>query len=457
MSIRVIPSIILGFLFLIAAAYGPAWGADFRADADIIVENLVEENFAEVVASFTPWLAERHQVDELEAVWYRTVQRFGLYEGHQFGETIEKDSTVSYLYVIKYQMAALALVLAFNDDGRVMAFVLQPPEGEPTKSEPMWVVPDFSAIELKKFPIPDYVDTAYISEVEFTMQGDPPLPAVMTVAKTNEPNPVVLLFEGFGPTDRDLTIGGVKPFRDLAWGLATQGVASIRFDCRAYTQSVEKIAGYDLNNLILDDIAAMLAYIRMESSIFDTTRIFLAGHGLGGAAAPRAAERDGGIAGLIFLSSPARSIDELIAETVRRGSESRDVAGDGKREEPGKTAEVLDDLKRRKIPPNKMILFAPARIWYDLMDNDHLALAKQLNLPTLIIHSGGDIEAGDEDYAIWEKKFGGRDKFVIKKYDDLNHFYQGISGPADRNEFLTGTAPVDRRVVDDIAAWIKGQ
>jgi pimeloyl-ACP methyl ester carboxylesterase len=449
--------LILGCVLLINADYRLAGAADFRSDADVTVENLVNENFEAVVLSFTPWLSERHTVEELEEVWYRTVQRYGLYESHQFGKTIEKDSTISYLYVINCRFAVLAVVLAYNNDGQIMAFVLQPPEGEPIKSESMWVVPDLSEIEYRNDRIPSYVDTSHFSEVEFTMQGEPALPAVMTVAKTNEPNPVVLLFEGFGPTDRDETIGTVKPFRDIAWGLATQGIASIRFDCRAYTQSTEVIAGYDLDNFLLDDIAAMLAYIRMETTIFDTTRIFLAGHGLGGVVAPRAAKRDGGIAGLIFLSSPARSIDKLIRETLKRDMKSEKAIGMGEKANPGDVAEILDLLERRQLPPNEMLLFAPARIWYELMDSDHIAIAEQLNLPTLIVLSGRDFEASDKDYEIWEMKFGGKTNFSIIKYDELNHFYQRGSGQADRLEYLSDTASVDRQVVDDIASWVKRQ
>jgi len=50
-----------------------------------------------------------------------------------------------------------------------------------------------------------------------------------------------------------------------------------------------------------------------------------------------------------------------------------------------------------------------------------------------------------------------RDGVPFKKYDNLNHFYQPGLGLATEADYATNTAPVDRRVIDDIAAWIKSR
>ena len=42
----------------------------------------------------------------------------------------------------------------------------------------------------------------------------------------------MVLVHGSGPNDRDETVGASKPFRDLAWGLATKGVAVLRYEKR---------------------------------------------------------------------------------------------------------------------------------------------------------------------------------------------------------------------------------
>ncbi|MGW4591215.1 hypothetical protein ACWEKJ_28175 [Amycolatopsis thermoflava] len=43
---------------------------------------------------------------------------------------------------------------------------------------------------------------------------------------------------GAGPQDRDETTGPNKPLKDLAWGLASRGLAVVRFDKRAGAQTM---------------------------------------------------------------------------------------------------------------------------------------------------------------------------------------------------------------------------
>ena len=60
--------------------------------------------------------------------------------------------------------------------------------------------------------------------------GDFRLPAMLTLPLgTTEPT-VLVLVHGSGPNDRDETIGPNKVFRDLAWGLAMRGIASLRYE-----------------------------------------------------------------------------------------------------------------------------------------------------------------------------------------------------------------------------------
>ena len=71
----------------------------------------------------------------------------------------------------------------------------------------------------------------------------------------------VVLVHGSGPQDRDETLGPNKPFRDLAWGLASQGVAVLRYDKRTFTHKAlftpELIAKGTVKEETIDD--ALLA------------------------------------------------------------------------------------------------------------------------------------------------------------------------------------------------------
>jgi dienelactone hydrolase len=301
--------------------------------------------------------------------------------------------------------------------------------------------------------LPAYVDTSAFTEVEFTMQGEYPLNVSMTTARTNEPNPVVILYSGFSLRDRDESIGNAKPFRDIAWGLASKGIASIRFDSRAYTFGPDVVAHFGLDKYLLEDITAIIAYIRMESDLFDTTKIFLAGHGLGGFVAPLVAQHDSGLAGVILLSAAARPPQETLLENMT------DIPGGPaahkKIEEDAK--DLVRRLAKREVPPDQILFFAPARVWYDLMDHNGVEASKEVNRPFLVLQGGRDKETAAKDFAIWKKALSGRENVQFKLYDDLNHLYQP---PADSTTMGAvkspeNDAPVDETVIDDIAAWIK--
>src|SRR5699024_3252437 len=51
--------------------------------------------------------------------------------------------------------------------------------------------------------------------------------------------PAVILVHGSGPSDRDESVYAYKPFQDLAWGLAEQGIAVLRYDKRTFVYGHE--------------------------------------------------------------------------------------------------------------------------------------------------------------------------------------------------------------------------
>ena len=62
--------------------------------------------------------------------------------------------------------------------------------------------------------------------------GSGPLavPGTLSLPRQRGPRPAVVLLGGSGPVDRDETIGRNKRLKDIAWGLASAGVAVLRFD-----------------------------------------------------------------------------------------------------------------------------------------------------------------------------------------------------------------------------------
>ena len=98
-----------------------------------------------------------------------------------------------------------------------------------------------------------------------------------------------MLISGSGPEDQDETIGPNKPFRDLAWGLAAQGVATLRFDKRTYQPKTSlDIAHFTVKEEYVDDPLAAIDLISQTDGI-DPAKVFILGHSLGGYVLPRIA------------------------------------------------------------------------------------------------------------------------------------------------------------------------
>ena len=117
------------------------------------------------------------------------------------------------------------------------------------------------------------------------MDGE--LPGILTLPTGDGPFPAVVLVHGSGPNDMDETIGNVKPFRDLAEGLAAKGVAVYRYDKRTYTLGMKMAENHQgtLMEETVDDAVAAVQLLAQQDQI-DASRIYVLGHSLGGNAIP---------------------------------------------------------------------------------------------------------------------------------------------------------------------------
>ena len=103
----------------------------------------------------------------------------------------------------------------------------------------LFFVPTKSA---EKYQRPPYAKPAALQEREVQVGvGEWALPGTLTMPVGDGPFPAVVLVHGSGPNDRDETIGPSKPFCDLACGLASRGVAVLRYEKRT-KQHVAKLA-----------------------------------------------------------------------------------------------------------------------------------------------------------------------------------------------------------------------
>jgi hypothetical protein len=269
----------------------------------------------------------------------------------------------------------------------------------------------------------------------------------------------VVLVHGSGPHDRDETIGPNKPFRDLAWGLAERGVAALRYEKRTkqYAQQMARAKELTVNEETVDDARAAVHLLAGLPEI-DSHRIVVLGHSLGGTLAPRIADGDPEIAGLIIMAGATRPLGELMVsqlEYLAHLDGTVDSTEANRIEEAEQAAAAIADPQLQ--PGDTVDVLGsktPGSYWLDLREYYPAKAAASLSLPILILHGGRDYQVGAADLSGWQQALDGRPQVTIEIYPELNHLFMPGSGPSSPEEYAT-PGHVASQVLDDIAVWIK--
>ena len=310
---------------------------------------------------------------------------------------------------------------------------------------------------------PAYADPTAFEEQDVTLDpGALAVAGTMTVPTAAGPLPGVVLLAGSGALDRDETIGRNKPFRDIAWGLATAGVAVLRFDKVTFAHAGELKGKHDftLSDEYLPQAVAAMGMLRRHQNV-DPERIFLLGHSLGGSVAPRVAKAEPSTAGLIILAGSTQPLQWTIVRQARHLAALRPDAEAASRpviEALIEQAKQVDSAELSPATPaDRLPLGAPAAYWLDLRGYRPAEVAATLHKPMLILQGGRDYQVTvDDDLAGWRAALDGRADVTIRVYPDHNHLFTPGQGPSSPAEYEPAQH-VDGAVIADIASWISDQ
>jgi hypothetical protein len=414
--------------------------------AEAFVDELHAGQFTNAVARFDKTMTAAMPASKLAATWQAVTRQAGAFQRrHGIRAEAAPPPYRIVLVTCEFNRSWLDAKVVFNPAGEIAGLFFLPAR-KPDKQTPPYAKPD----QFREF------------EVTFGTPGWE-LPGTLTVPKGEGRFPAVILVHGSGPNDRDETVGPNKPFRDLAWGLASRGVAVFRYDKRTKTHAQKFIAGaatlkpITVREETMDDAGSALALLRKRGDV-DAGRIFLLGHSLGGMLAPRIASDHPGFGGLILLAGGTRSVEQIIVEQMDHIAQSDGTVSEEEQRQINLTrtrVERIAALTGKDATNTESILGAPPAYWLDLRAYDAPATAAKLRLPMLILQGDRDYQATVKDLAGWRSALANRNNVTFKTYPKLNHLFIAGEGPSTPSEYLM-PGFVDGEVIRDIAGWITG-
>ena len=179
---------------------------------------------------------------------------------------------------------------------------------------------------------------------------------------------------------------------------------------------------------VIDDALSALALARQQPGV-DPKRVFLLGHSMGAYLAPRIAQGDPALAGIVLLAGSVRPMLDLAREQLQY---------------LGAPPSMLDTLRAA----------APASYWDDLASYDPLALARKVQAPFLILQGERDYQVTMKEFELWREGLKARQDVTLKSYPKLNHLFLEGEGKSLPAEYST-PGHIPAYVLDDIAAFVK--
>jgi hypothetical protein len=258
-----------------------AQAVDVAAAGRAFIEALAREDFAGASRNFDATMKATFPPDKLQELWKTLNAQVGAFKKIVSTRAEKVQQYEAAFVMCEFEKIGLEAKVVFTGGGQITG---------------LFFAPVIASADTYKSP-------AYVQPATFQVPGTLSLP----VGK--EARAAVVLVHGSGPNDRDETVGPNKPFRDLAQGLASRGIAVLRYDKRTKVHGM-KMGGimntFTVKEETVDDALAAVALLRKTEGI-DPRRVFVLGHSLGGTLAPRIAKGDPGIAGLCWPERVVRS------------------------------------------------------------------------------------------------------------------------------------------------------
>lgn len=344
--------------------------------------------------------------------------------------------------LILHEKGKYLMLITYNDDKKIVGFFFKP----------------YQDANSTNYTLPEYADTTKFYEKDIKFGKDYPLNGKISIPKNKQKVPIVILVHGSGPNDMDETIGPNKPFKDIAYGLSSNGISVLRYNKRTmqYNNEMSQIRDeIDLYSETIEDVINAFNFVKTIPEV-DTNQIYILGHSLGGYAMPMIASKLPQAKGFIFMAAANQPLEDKMLEQYEyisklKNNQGIDEATINKIKEQVtkvKNKDFGDTLNSDSFP-----LSLPPHYWQYLDKYKPLKLVKNIPQKMLFIQGERDYQVTMKELQIWKATLKENPKATFITYPKLNHLFlegEGLSTPEEYGK----ESHIPIYVINDIVKWI---
>lgn len=406
------------------------------SESDLFIKSLTTGDNNTAYGLFDTLISKKIPPAQFNTIWTSLQSQLGSYKTH--GSTRIEESNITYT-PFEFEKGTLDLKLVFTAQKKIMGFFFVPAK----------LVASYKKAE--------YDNPANYTEKDIIVKtGTYSLPGILTqpVGKAN--TPIVILLAGSGPTDKDEAIGPNKFLRDIAVGLAANGIASLRYDKRTKVYASElNPDSVTLKEEVIEDANSAISMVNTFANV-NSSEIYLLGHSLGGMVAPKIASDNSKVKGIILLAANARPLQDLLLEQTKyimsldglNDNEKSQLDALDKQVKFSKQSSLTSKTTRSELPMN-----IPAPYWIYLNNYKQVETAGKLKQRIFILQGERDYQVTLDDFNIWKKGMGANKNVTLKSYPKLNHLFIAGENKSEPKDYET-PGSVDSKVIQDISEWI---
>lgn len=407
------------------------------------IENFTTENYTESYSFFDEKIKSLVSLDQLKQTYTQLESAFGKFKNVVSIGNSKTDNLKISEIVLKFEKSLLNARIVIDSNYNVAG---------------MFFIPTY---ERQTNNLISYIDTSRFVENEiefgnkdFLIKGSLCIPNYIKSLNA------VIMLSGSGPNNRDSEIGPNSPFKDIAYGLASKGIITFRFDKRTkiYGKKIfQNNLDLTLNEEYYEDTDYAIEFLQNYCKInkIKIKNLIILGHSQGGTVIPYILNNSKfkeDINASIFMATPARNLEVIVKEQynyIFTLDNTLDLAEQKQLDNLDIQISNLKNNKEENLP-----LGLSKQYFNSLDKNDFNGNLAKSKIPLLIMSCGKDYQVTSVELNIIENILKDNQNVNYKFYDNLNHIFikvEGVPSPSHYNK----VSNVDSQVIEDLVKWIK--